>query len=94
MKRIGQWDTYLVYKNENGKELVFHECTSDASMNVNSEGATVINEKINGADALIFERDGHITLVWWIDDKFFVISSDEARSEIIKVAENVKKILK
>ena len=94
-ERAGKWEMYVVYENEDDDLLVFHECTSDTAMNMSNEGATISYERINGAEAMLIERDdGYMDLVWWIDDRFFVIGSYESRAETIKMAEGVRKIVK
>ena len=83
------------YQNDNGDLIAFYECKSDTEMNISNEGATVSYERINGAEAMLIEQDdGDMSLVWWIEDRYFVIFSPEGRAETIKMAEGVRRIVR
>lgn len=93
LKEIGQFVMYLEYENEDGELLTFDECTESSAVSVDSEGAIISYDKICGSEAMFIEKDDVITLIWWTEDRYFVIDSRESRSEMIRIAENVKKIL-
>ena len=45
---------------------------------------------IGMADALVVKKDNTITVVWSLNNRYFVLRVDGSKEEALKIAENVK----
>ena len=65
---------------------------SESEITTDTEDGYITKIKINEDDAFLFKKDNEeINLLWSRDNEIFTLSANIAGSEIIKVAENLKK---
>ncbi len=80
------------YFTETGgsRGIRFGEYSSDTYTNIDSEGAELTHATIGMADALVVKKDNTITVVWSLNNRYFVLRVDGSKEEALKIAENVK----
>lgn len=88
----GAFLTRVMFRNKEGKEISFREYTECERSNIDNENAEGATVEINGAEGYITEKDGIIVLVWNNGDRFFVLSADEPRAIVIRIAEQISLI--
>lgn len=80
------------YKDADGEILFFKECPSNEYINFDTEDSQVATINIHDAEALITEKDGSITIVWTLDDRYLLLRCTAPREQAIKIAESVKNV--
>lgn len=81
----------VVYTNSKGERIVFSECDQATETNIDSEDAVLSYDAVNGATALILEKNG--TMISWSDGiKYFIVLTDIPKEESLKIANSVRRI--
>jgi len=84
----------IYYTNHQGQSIEFSQSKGDHSdMRIDTEDALVQNITINNSEALLAEKNGLISIVWR-DEFAFCLIGNVDKSELIKVAKNVRKYQK
>lgn len=91
---VDRFDSMAVYEDTNGNTIYYSESKNDEQINVDSEGAEIVFEPINGSIALIFKEGDIIRIVWNNDDRLFMITGTLSIDEARLMAKSVKRIAK
>lgn len=70
-------------------ELCFSDCSSDSTVYLDSEDATIDSLTINGTAATLIEKAPWITIVWNMDNRCIIVEYTGSRDEAIRIAESV-----
>lgn len=89
---LGKLYDSAIYTNQTGQLLAFTEYAQSSLVNVDSEGAVVSYEIVNGSDALVLEKDERIIITWAGSEKYFVIESYTTKDEALAMARSVRRI--
>ncbi len=85
----------IIYENENNKIIIFTQGSAQsANILADNEEKIYTIIKINGRDAYLIDGDQSdkgSTIIWEIDGVVIVINSELKSTELIKIAESVKK---
>lgn len=82
------------YENTNDADqmIMFTQSEDSATVNIDTEDATVDYVDINGNNALLSQKDNVITITWRTDKHYLSITSlNVESSEVLKIARSVKK---
>ena len=82
-----------IYINQTGQLLVFTEYAQTSLINVDSEGAAISHEVVNGSEALILEKEDRIIVIWADSEKYFVIEGYADKDEALAMARSVRRIV-
>ncbi len=89
---LGKLYDSAIYTNQTGQLLAFTEYAQSSLVNVDSEGAVVSYEIVNGSDALVLEKDERIIITWAGSEKYFVIEGYTTKDEALAMARSVRRI--
>lgn len=89
---LGKLYDSAIYTNQTGQLLAFTEYAQSSLVNVDSEGAVVSYEMVNGSDALVLEKDERIIITWAGSEKYFVIEGYTTKDEALAMARSVRRI--
>ncbi len=77
------------YQNDDQDSLSFSEYEYGTRVSLDTENASVLATKVNGADATLIEKDGWSAVVWSANNRLFVVEMDGSAEEVMKMAESV-----
>ena len=62
----------------------------DANFNIDTENATIEKTKINGFDAIYISNQNANSLIWYDDDRAYILTGNISKDEIFKIAKGLK----
>lgn len=80
------------YQNAKGESLSFCEYDYGTKGSLDTENATVSNMQVNGAEAILIEKNGWSAIVWSANNQLFVVEMDGSSEETVKIAESISLI--
>ncbi|MDA8226590.1 MAG: DUF4367 domain-containing protein [Desulfitobacterium hafniense] len=81
----------IEYTNESGQMMRFTQYENiKTDLRIDTENAIVHNITIHNSQALLVEKEGLVSIVWQ-DQILFCITGEIEKSEIIKMAKNIRK---
>lgn len=88
----------VTYRNENGADFIFSEYDDSFTSTLGTEGGEVSVAMIGSQEGHMVESNADgihtIDLVWAVEDRWFHLSTlNMERNEVIRVAENVRRIV-
>lgn len=93
LTRINNTGSTVYFTDEGGdRRIRFGEYTSDVYANIDSEDAELTYVTIGAAEALVVEKENTITVVWSLNNKYFVLRVDGSKEEALRIAQSVYKI--
>lgn len=94
LKSVDSVICLLSFADSQNNMLYFHEYQSSDKINIDSEDAVVNQEKIDGIDIMLVEKNGITKVVWQNSDHYFVLETNIEHDEIVNVVKGVKIINK
>lgn len=92
LEAIDPYFNTVQYTNAHAQSIYFDEYT-DEEANIDTENASLSYEDINGARALVIEKDGY-AIVWSANNRYFTIYTNEPRDTALQIARSVQRINK
>ena len=80
------------YANSSGQRIIFKEYELSEYVNFDTEDSSVLTIAIQGAEALISEKDGRVSIIWATDDRYLLLRCDTPRETAIQIAESVTNV--
>ena len=80
------------YANSSGQRIIFKEYELSEYTNFDTEDSSVSTIAIQGAEALISEKDGRVSIIWATDDHYLLLRCDTPHETAIQIAESVTNV--
>ncbi|KUO62244.1 MAG: hypothetical protein APF84_12785 [Gracilibacter sp. BRH_c7a] len=81
----------ILYKNQQGKVIIYTEHGEGTNFAVDTENADVVKTVgINGHKGTLVEKNSTVTIVWAMDNRMFVIQALTDEETAMKIAEGVE----
>jgi hypothetical protein len=82
---------YIIYQNEDGNQIAFQQFFSQTNMQIDTENAKVTNVSVNGAEAILVEKEDFKIMTWLLEDRAIYLETHNlSNNEVIKMAKNMK----
>ena len=85
----------IEFKNEDGMKISFSEWDETTASSVDSEGAIISFVDVNGAESTVLdatELGKNCSVIWSVDNRYFIVTSRLSAEQALEVARGVKKI--
>ncbi len=81
--------TGAYYLEHGGKWMVFEERSYGTRTSIDTENATISSAQINGAEAMVVEKEDVSIVLWSMRDRYFVVSIVDKKEAAIQIAASV-----
>lgn len=81
----------IYYENKDGVEIEFSQSPNGNNHQLDTENAQIDKIKIKDKEAILIEKNGLITLLWYNDEDTFNLIGKTDKNEIIKMAKSIRK---
>lgn len=92
VQSVDQYINDVYYLDASNNLLYFMENAEDASTNIDTEGAKLNPVTINGAPAIVSEKEGRVTVAWSNGDRYFVLTLDGSVDIAMRIVNSLKNI--
>lgn len=81
----------ICFQNEQGQFIIYSELGEGSNAAVDTENAEVMKTvAINGQQGTLIEKNATVTIVWAMDNRMFIIQTQNDQETARKIAEGVK----
>ena len=82
-------ESFMVYENASGKFFTFSELSPVVETNVDTEGARIRHETVNGQAAMVAVKEESCSIIWRGSDRYFILFSNLDDETLLEVARGV-----
>lgn len=92
MDKISHRIPYVQFRDSDNCIVSFEECKVSDKINIDTKGAAITYEIINGIQSFVVEQEDSISVAWSNGRKLFLVYAECSKEEMLKVVQSVRYI--
>ena len=82
-------ESFMLYEDASGRFFTFSEFSPAVETNVDTEGARIRHETVNGQAAMVAVKEESCSIIWSESDRYFILFSNLDEETLLEVARGI-----